>query len=376
MVPNSFKSIAKIRYEQLNSRSFCLIGCYGRNELIFSYNKYFIIIETDVNLRPGIYLQKLPSNNEEDSSGNSRFLLIHWSEDDCYESSASSHKKKIMTNLHRYKQNYFILNTAHQLCLMSDKDLECINWQMFEDEDDEGVYHEKLAMKFNPSEHNDSPQLHPLIVESTFSPMLITREMLPTSKTVTSGVEKFDSANKFREYFQKKLETKKYSLLIDRNKVTMAKLKIIIKDGLELPYLLTPYLADLTTFEEKKLVEENKLKEMFQDDMNVVKKMALMILKKTYIRLTYSDQEETISDETIKRINQTYAKMLAEIHEAINNISHTQWNDYKTRFIFAKNYAKDNSTLNSTVENDHSQLSADIANEQGLKNLPRSRIYF
>ncbi|RIB11134.1 hypothetical protein C2G38_2250342 [Gigaspora rosea] len=34
MVPNSFKSISKIQFEQLNFCHVCLIGCYGRNDLI------------------------------------------------------------------------------------------------------------------------------------------------------------------------------------------------------------------------------------------------------------------------------------------------------------------------------------------------------
>ena len=36
-IPNSFKSITKINYENLNSRSIRLVGCYGRNELIAKF---------------------------------------------------------------------------------------------------------------------------------------------------------------------------------------------------------------------------------------------------------------------------------------------------------------------------------------------------
>lgn len=48
-------------------------------------------------LRPGIYLQQV----DKTKNVNPLFLVIHWSEDGCYDDSVSSYRKKNMTNLHR-----------------------------------------------------------------------------------------------------------------------------------------------------------------------------------------------------------------------------------------------------------------------------------
>ncbi len=50
-----------------------------------------------LSLRPGIYLQQVPSLE----NANPLFLIIHWSEDGYYDDSASSYRKKNMINLHR-----------------------------------------------------------------------------------------------------------------------------------------------------------------------------------------------------------------------------------------------------------------------------------
>lgn len=48
-------------------------------------------------LRPGIYLKKISSDDDKIP----KFVVLHWSEDGCYEVSASYYLKKNMTNLHR-----------------------------------------------------------------------------------------------------------------------------------------------------------------------------------------------------------------------------------------------------------------------------------
>ncbi|CAG8803022.1 8654_t:CDS:2, partial [Racocetra persica] len=117
MISSSFKSISKIQFERLNSCLVRLIGCYGRNDLIAKLllNKGVINhaiyeqllkpynindIKSLPTLRPGIYLQRLPSSSEDINSNPNQFLVIHWSENGCYEDSASSYRKKNLTNLH------------------------------------------------------------------------------------------------------------------------------------------------------------------------------------------------------------------------------------------------------------------------------------
>ncbi|RHZ48993.1 hypothetical protein Glove_535g6 [Diversispora epigaea] len=408
MVANSFKSIAKIRYDRLNSRRFHLIGCYGRNELIaklllgkaiINQSTYELLIHNDSNaaeatLSPGIYIQKLPSDNEEHNFDIPQFLLIHWSEDGCYEDSASSYQKKNMTNLHRYLTKL----CEHQICLMSDKDLACINWQKLDvddDDDDEAgfifevkkrdekkrnfelfpgfdLYHEKLV-------DHDGSKLSPLVVESVSNPMLITREMLRTERISVQNDKVFDSEKKFQEYFQQKLKTNKYSLLID-SKVTMAELEIIVNDGLKLPNLLIPYHSDLKAHNEEKNIETHKLEKKLQDDMSIVNKIACKILEETYKifeKPTSSKQEEnsTLDDKTVERINQSYAGIQKEICEAISYIDHAQWNDYKARFIFVQDYSSNNSISNNSISNNsisnnhEPKANVDIFSEKDISSL-------
>uniref|UniRef100_U9TIE7 Uncharacterized protein n=1 Tax=Rhizophagus irregularis (strain DAOM 181602 / DAOM 197198 / MUCL 43194) TaxID=747089 RepID=U9TIE7_RHIID len=132
MVPSSFKSISEINYSKLNSIPFRLIGCYGNRILIakFLLNKNIIdqqlyeLLTTSVSINdtnkpsllPGIYFLKVNSNFG---------LIIHWPEIGCYENDldASSQIKRNMVNLHRYLTKL----PDHQICLMSDEDLEGLN---------------------------------------------------------------------------------------------------------------------------------------------------------------------------------------------------------------------------------------------------------
>ncbi|CAG8439075.1 4375_t:CDS:10 [Diversispora eburnea] len=192
------------------------------------------------------------------------------------------------------------------------------------------------------------------VVESISNPMLITREMLLTARISDQKDEVFGSEKNFQEYFQQKLKTNKYSLLIDR-KVTMAELEIIVNDGLKLPDLLIPYHSDLKALNDKKDIETRKLEKKLQDDMNIINKIACKILEETYkifekfISLEQEEENSIIDDKTVKRINQSYNGIQTEIYEAISYIDHTQWNDYKARFIFAQNYSSNNLISNNSI---------------------------
>ncbi|CAG8668355.1 6589_t:CDS:2, partial [Ambispora gerdemannii] len=267
LVPRSFKSISKIDYKKLNSKSVHLIGCYGRNEMIakFLLNKnaidqtnYKLLIASsssprnaygtnsiaNMTLRPGIYLLKLPLVEANTNPFEHQFLVIHWSEDGCYEDLASSHLKKNLSNMHRYLTKL----TEHQICIMSETDLDNINWQVFgtdeedhsaeEDDYDENdicydfevkksqeqkenfelypgfeVHIPKLSIRENNFANGSIP-LYPLIVESVSNQTFLTREILPATKNTEKSYINFNSIQKLHDYFKDKLETQKCALIL------------------------------------------------------------------------------------------------------------------------------------------------------------------
>ncbi|CAG8627351.1 10440_t:CDS:2, partial [Ambispora gerdemannii] len=264
LVPRSFKSISKIDYKKLNSKNIRLVGCYGRNEMIAKFllnkaiidqAKYELLIAsassnntygTNTTLRPGIYLLKLPSVKANTSPFENQFLVIHWSEDGCYEDLASSHRKKNLSNMHRYLTKL----TEHQICIMSETDLDSIDWQASgtddedhsEEEDDYmhdandicydfevkksqeqkenfelysgfEVHIPKLRIRENSLANGGIP-LHPLIVESVSNQTLLTREILPATKNTEKSYIKFNSIQKLQNYFKDKLETQKCALIL------------------------------------------------------------------------------------------------------------------------------------------------------------------
>ncbi|RGB38368.1 hypothetical protein C1646_755794 [Rhizophagus diaphanus] len=145
MVPLSFKSISDINFTKLNSISLRLIGCYGNHTLIAKLllnkniiNKkiYDLLVVSQPSmgksyLRPGIYLLLVNPGLG---------LIIHWPEIGCYEKNASS-KRKI--NMHRYLTKL----TDHQLCFMSDKDLESFDWNSDIDSDDDDFDDDDFEVK-------------------------------------------------------------------------------------------------------------------------------------------------------------------------------------------------------------------------------------
>ncbi|CAG8507363.1 935_t:CDS:2 [Funneliformis mosseae] len=119
----TYKSISEINYTKLNSISVRLIGCYGNRHLIarrllnleiINQQIYELLISSQPSfdysnkpfLRPGIYFLVV---NPDFS------LVIHWPE-----------------------------VTEHQLCLMSEEDLESFDWNLYntdvESDDDKGFY--------------------------------------------------------------------------------------------------------------------------------------------------------------------------------------------------------------------------------------------
>ncbi|CAG8514358.1 11433_t:CDS:10, partial [Scutellospora calospora] len=506
MVPNSFKSISKIQFEQLNSCHVHLIGCYGRNDLIAKLllNKNVIdqviyeqlLIPYEINtiqslptLRPGIYLQRLPSVTEDINSNPNKFLVIHWSEIGCYEDSASYYRKKNMTNLHRslkilalwinlinlpknknyqdsilsiassntlelvvdntdeepkydeksyelitrhvytfYYKKYLTKITTHQLCLMDDSDVENFDWSLlkknFDDEDGENKENRAFIHKYEvrksqekkedfelfkgfnlplpmsniqssyTPKYFDGPPLHPLIVESASNQILLTRKM-KYGKTTADKYSKrsFDSLISFQEHF-KKLKIQKCALLIDRNKMTIQKLQILVEDGINVPEdgtnvpeggikvpdLFLNYNAELKEHEDRKVEIVSKV---LESTLDRIKQMAYQILKQSYNHfellisghendeIQIEESKSLISDHKLNykihlgedksiSIDEIYPGIIQILKNEIFNISTNSWKCLKTRLIFAKHCGFIKA---STVFNDEEQDFSKLINK-------------
>ncbi|CAG8522535.1 1551_t:CDS:10, partial [Dentiscutata heterogama] len=421
MIPNSFKSISKIQFEQLNSCRVRLIGCYGRNGLIAKllFNKNVIdqvtyeqlLMPYEINainplptLRPGIYLQKLPSVSEGINSNTNQFLVIHWSENGCYEDSASSYRKKNMTNLHRdvfgsawlaymgcRQPKRFILT----IILVTDSDVENFDWSLlnenFDDEDggkkkNRAVIHNfELPLSMSNIQNSyapkylDGPPLHPLIVESASNQILLTQKM----KSVTTAADKysrraFDSLTSFQEYFKQKLKIRKCALSIDRDKMTIQKLQVLVEDGINNPNIFSKY------YEELKVLENNKVKivgKVLENTLKHIEKIAYQMLNQSYnhfeslisdhkndgIQLGEENESLTsdhklndkiqLREDKFNSIDEIPSGVILTLENEIFNISTNNWKYLKTRLIFANHcdYIKA-STVFFDEERDFSKL--------------------
>ncbi|KAG9305016.1 hypothetical protein G9A89_007419 [Geosiphon pyriformis] len=270
-------------------------------------------------LRPGIYLLRNPLRSNAFNPAKLQFLVIHWSEEGCYEDLASSHRKKNLTNMHRYAF-YLTKLTEHQICLMNERDLENINWQVFgkefdddekesdeEDQSDDDICYDFEVTKrqeqkedfelfpgfemqlpknmtrehIHQNEQSGNLGLDSLIVESVTNQTFLTREIVPATKVTEKGPIHFDSEIKFREYFESKLEKQKCALFLSRQ-LKMRELEIIVKDGLNLHDLFTPLEDELKVLEKEKNKAKIKQREDLKQDAKLVEKMGWVLLKVPY----------------------------------------------------------------------------------------------
>ncbi|CAG8584575.1 25121_t:CDS:10, partial [Gigaspora margarita] len=345
MVPNSLKSISKIQFEQLNSCHVRLIGCYGRNDLIAKLLLNKNVIDQ---VMPGIYLQKLPSISEGINSNLNQFLVIHWSENGCYEDSASSYRKKNMTNLHRYLTKL----TTHQLCLMdADSDVKNFDWSLlsknFDDENGENKEKRAFIHKFEVRKSQeqkedfelfegfnlplsmsniqnsyapknlDGPPLHPLIVCSASNLRLLTRKMKPVTTADKCSRIIFDSLINFQKYLKQKLKIQKCALSINRNKMTIQKLQVFVEDGINVPDLFLKYNKELKEQEADKVKIVNKVSDLFES-----------------LKSDHKNDKIQLGEE-IKKIDEIHPDIIPTLKNEIFNISTDRWKYLKTRLIFA-----------------------------------------
>ncbi|CAB4410523.1 unnamed protein product [Rhizophagus irregularis] len=367
MVPSSYKSISEINYTELNSISFRLIGCYGNRNLIAKLLLNRNIIDQqlydlltaplsidDTNhplLRPGIYLLMVNSNLG---------LLIHWPEIGCYEntSNTSSQIKKNMVNLHRYLTKL----TDHQICLMSDKDLESFdfnfeNSETNSDEDDETQYEfevkkcqeeqddfkidtgfkvnlsNKIKTEIN-NQIEDDISLHPIIVESTTSQSFVTRQLIKETLNLKS-TPSYVSANRFPIDLKTKLQDR--YLHIDRNKMDINALEIFVKYGLKMEELLVPLHEALSAAKMRNKMREVQEKSAIDEDFKIIQQMATIKLRAfesyfdKYIMRDSSLLPINMSNTDFERIRTKYPEIENQIEEKAK-INSKDWKEMKERY--------------------------------------------
>ncbi|KAG9300637.1 hypothetical protein G9A89_023435 [Geosiphon pyriformis] len=302
IVPNSFKSISKINFKKLNSKEISLVGVYGRNEMIakFLLNQNIIdqsiydslignvdqtINQEPVTLRPGIYLQSLltPLRSSDFNPNQLQFLVIHWSEEGCYDNLASSHRKKNLTNMHR------------------ERDLENIDWQVFRKESQTNKFCRDLTVTKCQEQKEDFElfpgfevqlpnhmtrenayydkqcgnfALDPLIVESVTNQTFVSRDIIPATK-----VKKEESIE--LEDFRRKLETQKYALHLTRQ-LKIQDLEIIVNEGLNLNEIFQPLYDNLRALKEVKNKSKTKQKENLEKGATSLIKAPVQYFKDKY----------------------------------------------------------------------------------------------
>ncbi|RHZ79713.1 hypothetical protein Glove_141g84 [Diversispora epigaea] len=375
IISGSFKSISKVNYEKLNSCHIHLIGIYGRNSLIakFLLNKKIIDekiyklllmpyddnsgIRPTAELRPGIYLLRLPS--EKTNLKKNEFMVIHWSENECYKDKASSHCKENMTNLHRYLTKI----TERQICLMDNYELKNIDWKRYESKSksedqinnkeiidfkvkknerkenlniDPGfeVYHSELILRPHPADgHYENIPLDPLIVESVSNPTLLTRQIIP-QKSTTHLIDEDYEASELHDFLQKKQH---YSLKINPN-IPIKKVKIIFKNGFK--GLKNSVYSDLLDLFEK----SNK-----NDYLNKIDKFVNKLLYENYSNFETKYSKEMSYVLNVEDISIKSSKIHEKFQTKIDKIDHDGWIGLKKRYIFAQKHVKSLNLLEGDI---------------------------
>ncbi|GBC07438.1 hypothetical protein RclHR1_07470003 [Rhizophagus clarus] len=362
IVPLSFKSISDINFTKLNSISFRLIGCYGNHTLIAKLilskkiiNKeiYDLLINSQSStdksfLRPGLYL--LLVNSE-------LGLIVHWPEIGCYEENAPSQRKKNMANLHRYLTKL----TDHQLCLMSDKDLESFDWNMDNsdddsDDDDDTCYEfevkksqeeqedfniypgfevklsDKIKTEINNNTLDDIP-LHPVVVESITNQSFVTRQLIKTASQLRPAAPVI-SAYEFPRELQTRLKGRK--LHINRETMNMKSLEILVKHGLKMDELLNPLNTAIAAAKMQNDKKRDQERDETNKDIEIISNLAWRKLCDSYSPFEEFISRESskpfnINDGDLERIRRKYPDMESQIDKKIE-INSQNWYKLKRRY--------------------------------------------
>ncbi|PKC68809.1 hypothetical protein RhiirA1_440393 [Rhizophagus irregularis] len=376
MVPSSFESISEIDYTELNSISFRLIGCYGNRNLIAKFLLSRNIIDQklydsltasvsigDTNqpsLRPGIYLSIVNSNLG---------LIIHWPEIGCYENASndSSPIKRNMVNLHRYLTKL----TDHQMCFMSDKDLENFDLNLensCNNSDDDDDIHYRFEVKKSQEEKDDfkidngfkvnlsneikieinnqmedDVPLNPIVVESTTNQSFVTRQLIKKTwnlKRKTSYI----SAKQFPDDLETKLQDR--YLLIDRNRMDMKALELFVKHGLKMEELLIPLHEKISAAKMRNKLKMIQEKSAIDEDFKIIQQMAsikLCVFESNFDKCIIQDSslsQTNMSDTVFERIRTKYPEIENQIKKEIK-INSKNWNIMKKRYNLTYTFIED-----------------------------------
>ncbi|CAG8525687.1 11945_t:CDS:10 [Acaulospora morrowiae] len=341
MVPSSFKSFSDVNYSALNSVSVNLVG--------------------EFYMSPGIYLLVIPPL--------SLGLVIHWPEPGCYEENISSQTKKKTTKLHRYLTKL----TDHQLCLMSESDLEFFIRNLEDEGEDEDF---KILPGFQIylpqrmiSDIRYGYPLQPTVVESVTSQTLITKKKFTSTSQMIKNTLNTEN-RKFKEDFGRRLNG--YALRISKN-MSFKSLEMLIKNGLpEMEKeLLGPYRKGLedvrTQIELKKAQERDSIKE----DAEIFTKHVWKKLRQEYNELELLIKESTNNlttqqvhdDETLKQsvenIKLKYPAKCDQIEDALK-INSKEWKKLKKRYMFVNIFIQDIFSENISMGKDGDAQSNDV----------------
>ncbi|CAG8521350.1 2160_t:CDS:10, partial [Cetraspora pellucida] len=285
--------------------------------------------EKKITLRPGIYLLRVNVDLG---------LVIHWPELGCYEENAPSHKKKNMINLHRYLTKL----TDHQICLISEPDLESFDWNVKEEDDDSDEETEGAGVDFEvlksqeekedfihypgfkihlPSEikheidvdNADCPL--PFIIESTFNQAFATvKKVRAKSKSIRTS-KHISNKSEFHGII------KGHTLLIDRQ-MPMDNLKMLI----ELEF------AEL----EGELLNGKIIENMFWNSLKAKYSIFEDFITMNKTNSSYMPIDvvsEILNDTDLKRIHEKYPKIKNKIDKALK-ITSENWVELRKLFKF------------------------------------------
>ncbi|CAG8530785.1 12758_t:CDS:10, partial [Acaulospora morrowiae] len=279
----------------------------------------------------------------------------------------------MLTTYTSHTYRYLTKLTDHQLCLMSESDLECFTKNL----ENEGEYKDfKILPGFQIhlpqqiiSDIRDGYSLRPTVVESVTSQTLITKKIIGTSKIIRCALN--TEYRRFKEDFCKKLDG--HALRISKN-MTFKNLEILIKNGLpEMEEeLLGPYRKKLedvkTQIELKKAQERDSIKE----DAEIFTKYVWTKLRQEYIEFELLINKESTNNLTTQQVNDNETmnqrieniklKYQAECDQIENSlkINSKGWKILKKRYFFLSIFIQD---LFSDMDQD-GDTQSQLLNEQ------------
>ncbi|CAG8634848.1 3170_t:CDS:10, partial [Funneliformis caledonium] len=252
---------------------------------------------------------------------------------------------------------YLTKVTEHQLCLMSDEDLESFDWNLYntdvDSDDDKGFCEFEVKKSQEVQEdfkiypgfkvdlsdkikteiqntHEDGVPLHPIVVESATNQSFVTRRLIRETSILQNFYLRAYGSELSQE-LQSRLQGRR--LYIDRGSMTMKSLEILIIHGLKM---------------------EDELLKPFQFERN--------LSKIPPSRENIFD----ISDKDLESTRSKYPDKEGQIDDVINKINSKNWNKLKSRYILTSTIIFDILEMNEVSA---SQVFYDMFKESASHNM-------